>query len=260
MSEENEILKIDHVYKDFTINGEIVNILEDINFSVKKGEFISIVGHSGCGKSTLLKMITSLENTSKGQVLIDGKPVDGPSEKCGMIFQESRLFNWLTVSENVGFALDRKLPKKDRNNIVDGLIELVGLKGFEKALPNQLSGGMQQRVSIARVLAIKPEIMLLDEPFGALDAFTRMSMQEEITKIKNVEGTTMMLVTHDIDEAIILSDRIIVLSSRPGRINDIITVDLGKNRNRSSEDFLRIRKKIIMSLFDESEASPEYMI
>jgi sulfonate transport system ATP-binding protein len=260
MGEANAILEIEHVSKNFTINGEQVNVLNDINFSVNKGEFISIVGHSGCGKSTLLKMITSLEDTTAGSIRIAGKEVHGPSEKCGMIFQEALLFNWLTVWENIGFALDRKIPKQEKQRIISGLIDLVGLQGFEKALPMQLSGGMQQRVSIARGLATKPEILLLDEPFGALDAFTRMNMQQEIIRIWQTEKTTMILVTHDIDEAITLSDRIVVLSARPGEVKSIIPVDLGRIRDRSSMGFLQIRKKVLVALFGDNEVAPEYMI
>lgn len=260
IEEIKNVLEIEHIYKDFTINGETVNVLKDINFTVKKGEFISIVGHSGCGKSTLLRLITSLENETKGEIRIDGEKVTGPSEKCGMIFQEARLLNWLTVRENIGFALDRKVAKEKKKQIVDDLIQLVGLEGFEEALPTQLSGGMQQRVSIARALAVKPEILLLDEPFGALDAFTRMAMQEEVKRIWKEEGTTMVMVTHDIDEAIILSDRVIVLSSKPGEVNTVINVNLAGNRNRSSSDFLKLRSAILKALINEDEMLPEYFI
>jgi len=254
------VLEIHQVYKDFVINGEKKNVLNDINLEVKKGEFICIVGHSGCGKSTLLRLITSLEDITSGEIKIAGKKVDGPSEKCGMIFQEARLLNWLTVTENIGFALDRKLPKQEKKKIVEGLIKLVGLEGFEKALPLQLSGGMQQRVSIARALAVKPEILLLDEPFGALDAFTRVTMQEEVKRVVSEEGTTMVMVTHDIDEAIALADRVVVLSSNPGHIQSIIKVNLGDNRNRSSVDFLEIRREILKALAGEATDIPDYII
>lgn len=260
MSDENIILEISHVYKDFQINGETVNVLKDINLSVKKGEFISVVGYSGCGKSTLLKMIASLEKTTAGDIYVAGEKVKDPSERCGMIFQEARLFNWLTVSENIGFGLNRKISSNEKKRIVDGLIKLVSLEGFEKAQPTQLSGGMQQRVSIARALAVKPEILLLDEPFGALDAFTRMNMQAEIRRIWKEEGTTMILVTHDIDEAIVLSDKIIVFSSRPGQIVNIVPVNLGEKRDRSNMDFLRIRQQVLHALLGTEEEAPEYII
>lgn len=261
MSEQIEkVLEISHLYKDFEINGEKVNVLNDINLDVYKGEFICIVGHSGCGKSTLLRLISSLESITSGEIKLAGKPVEGPSEKCGMIFQESRLLNWLTVDENIGFALDRKLPKEEKKKIVADLVKLVGLEGFEKALPLQLSGGMQQRVSIARALAVKPEILLLDEPFGALDAFTRTTMQEEVKRLWSEEGKTMVMVTHDIDEAIALGNRVVVLSSKPGKIASIINVTLGDNRNRSSVEFLETRREILKALAGESYDVPDYII
>lgn len=261
MSDQNEnVLEIHQVYKDFDINGEKLNVLNDINLEVKKGEFICIVGHSGCGKSTLLRLITSLESITSGEIKIAGVPVNGPSEKCGMIFQESRLLNWLTVRENIGFAISKKVPKAEKKQIVDKLIKLVGLEGFEKALPSQLSGGMQQRVSIARALAVKPEILLLDEPFGALDAFTRVTMQDEVKRVKNEEGTTMVMVTHDIDEAITLADRVVVLSSKPGHIEAIIKVKFGSKRNRSSLEFLETRREILKALAGDTTDIPEYII
>lgn len=260
MSEKETVLEIDHVYKNFDINGNSVNVLNDINLKVKKGEFISIVGHSGCGKSTLLRLITSLEDTTQGEIKIAGEKITGPSEKCGMIFQESRLLNWLTVRENIGFALSKKISKEEKKKTIENLIKLVGLEGFEEALPSQLSGGMQQRVSIARALAVHPEILLLDEPFGALDAFTRMTMQDEVKRIWREEGTTMVMVTHDIDEAIILSTRVVVLSSKPGQIKTIINIPLGQTRQRSNLDFLKIRSDILKALSDEHEVMPEYFI
>ena len=178
-----------------------------------------------------------------------------------MIFQESRLFPWLTAEENIEFTMSKKIPVNDRREIVKKHIELVGLNGFEKAVPSQLSGGMQQRVSIARALATNPEILLLDEPFGALDAFTRINMQEETLKIWEKEKTTMIMVTHDIDEAIYLSDRIVVLSAKPGVIKDIVNVTLPRPRDRSSLDFMNIRRKVMLALYDkESDRNIEYFI
>lgn len=257
---EGNILEVVGVYKDFEINGETVNVLNDINFTVKKGEFISIVGHSGCGKSTLLRVITSLENATAGEVRIDGVKVEGPSEQCGMIFQEARLLNWLTVRENIAFGLDKKVSKVEKKEVVDDLIKLVGLEEFEEALPLQLSGGMQQRVSIARALAVKPKLLLLDEPFGALDAFTRQTMQEEVKRIWKEEGTTMVMVTHDIDEAITLSDRIVVMNTKPGRIQTIIDVGLGGDRDRSGMEFLHVRSNVLKSLAGDDTSQIEYII
>lgn len=263
--EENKksasILQLNHLKKDFEIKGNTVEVLKDINLEIQEGEIISLIGSSGCGKSTILKLITNLEDPTDGEILIDGEVVKAPSEKCNMIFQESRLFPWLTVEENIDFTISRKIPKAERKKIVQKNIELVGLKGFEKAVPSQLSGGMQQRVSIARGLATNPEILLLDEPFGALDAFTRISMQHETERIWEEEKTTMILVTHDIDEAIYLSSRIVVLSAKPGVIKDIIPVTLDRPRDRTSLEFLDLRRKVMLSLFEkESDKNIEYFI
>lgn len=255
------ILNIDHLKKDFVIKGNTVEVLKDINIDINRGEFISLIGSSGCGKSTILKLITSLEDPTGGEILIDGEPVKGPSEKVSMIFQESRLFPWLTTEENIEFTISESIPKKERKEIVKKHIELVGLNGFEKAVPTQLSGSMQQRVSIARALATNPEILLLDEPFGALDAFTRINMQEETLKIWEKEKTTMIMVTHDIDEAIYLSDRIVVLSAKPGVIKDIINIKLPRPRDRSSLDFMDIRRKVMVALYDKAkDKNIEYFI
>ncbi|HWQ78062.1 MAG TPA: ABC transporter ATP-binding protein, partial [Anaerovoracaceae bacterium] len=237
-----------------------VEVLTDINLDVKDGEFISIVGASGCGKSTLLKLIVGLETATEGQILLGGKAVEEPSEECGMVFQEARLFPWATVVQNIGFGVSKKVGAAERKRRIDEHIELVGLTEFLEARPNQLSGGMQQRVSIARALVGEPKLLLLDEPFGALDALTRITMQQEILRIWEAERRTMVLVTHDIDEAIFLGDRVIVMSRRPGSIKKIIPVDLPRPRSRTSEDFLRLRKIVYGEFFEESEYSAEYYI
>ena len=255
MKDEEVILSIRHAKKDFSIEGDTINVLGDINLDIKRGEFVSIVGASGCGKSTLLKTITSLEDLTSGEILIEGKSVSEPSEKCNMIFQEARLFPWLTVAQNIEFTIPKSVPKQERKKRVQEHIELVGLKGFENAVPAQLSGGMQQRVSIARALATKPEILLLDEPFGALDAFTRINMQEERLRIWEQEKTTMLLVTHDIDEAIYLSNRIIVLSAKPGLVKADIKVELPKPRERSSVEFMEMRRRVMLELFEQQNAA-----
>ena len=261
MANNESVLSIQHVKKDFIIDKNTVEVLKDINLEIKKGEFISIVGSSGCGKSTLLKLITSLEDITSGSIKIDGEEVTGPSEKCSMIFQESRLFPWLTTEQNIEFTLDKKTPRDKRKEIVKKHIDLVGLTGFEKAVPSQLSGGMQQRASIARALATNPEILLLDEPFGALDAFTRINMQEETLHIWEKENSTMILVTHDIDEAIYLSDRIVVLSAKPGFVKSIIPVDIPRPRDRSGYDFMEIRRKVMLELFDkQADKGIEYFL
>ena len=253
-------LKIDHIHKSFEISGEEVGALEDISLDVKEGEFISIVGASGCGKSTLLKLIIGLQNSTSGSIAIGDRVVDKPSIDCGMVFQEARLFPWLSVEKNIEFGISRKLSKEEKNKIVTEHIDLVGLKGFEKALPKQLSGGMQQRVSIARALVNRPDILLLDEPFGALDALTRISMQNEVLRIWQAERKTMILVTHDIDEAIYLGDRVIILSNRPGKIKKVIQVELPRPRERTNDTFQRIRKEIYQHFFENTELSLEYYI
>lgn len=247
MEEKAQVL-IDGVSKEFTIDKGNLSVLEDINLSFQQGEFISIVGTSGCGKSTLLKMIIGLEPPTAGQITVAGRVVTKPSVDCGMVFQEARLFPWLTVEDNIEFGITKKFSKSEKKQLVAQHIELVGLHGFEKALPKQLSGGMQQRVSIARALVNKPDVLLLDEPFGALDALTRINMQNEVLKLWEHEKKTMILVTHDIDEAIFLSDRVIVLSSRPGKVIDIIDVTLPRPRERSSDAFLKIRGTIFKYL------------
>lgn len=259
MSEKSG-LRIEHVSKSFQIDGENVEVLHNIDVEVQDGEFISIVGASGCGKSTLLKMIVGLESITEGRILQGERIVEKPSVNVGMVFQEARLYPWISVEKNIEFGITTKLDKEQRQRLVSEQIELVGLKGFEKALPRQLSGGMQQRVSIARALIGNPKLLLLDEPFGALDAFTRINMQNEILRIWEHEKKTMLLVTHDIDEAIFLSDRILVMSPRPGKIKEIISVRLGRPRDRSNEDFMRIRKKILMNFLGQSEINIEYYI
>lgn len=260
MMENKNIVAIQKMNKSFTINEEDIEVLRDINLSVREGEFVSIVGRSGCGKSTLLRILAGLEKESAGIVLVKDKKVDKPTIECGMVFQESRLYPWRTVEDNVKFGVHKSIPKGEKAKLVQQYIELVGLTGFEKALPKQLSGGMQQRVSIARSLVNNPDILLLDEPFGALDAFTKLNMQNEILKIWEKERKTMIMVTHDIDEAIYLGDRIVVLSSRPGQIKKIINVNLSRPRVRISEGFGFVRKEVYREFFEDAEEKIEYFI
>lgn len=262
MSEEREkSLQLKHVEKKFIIEDSEVQALKDITVDIHKGEFISIVGSSGCGKSTLLKMIIGLEDVTGGEIIMnEGRVVSARDIQCGMAFQEARLFPWLTVEKNIAYGITSKVSKEEQKRLVQEQIELVGLQGFEKALPKQLSGGMQQRVSIARALVNSPDILLLDEPFGALDALTRINMQNEVLRIWEKEQKTMILVTHDIDEAIFLSDRILVLSSRPGELREVIPVEMSRPRDRSSAGFIGIRKKIYKEFFKDSDIDLEYYI
>ena len=253
-------LVIDHVRKVFPMENGELEVLKDIDIEIKKGEFISIVGTSGCGKSTLLRIIAGLEKPTSGKVLIDGKEVTKPSVKTGMIYQEARLFPWLTVEQNIGFGIHEKLSKEERKKRIAGYIDAVNLTGFEKAIPGQLSGGMQQRVSIARALINNLNVLLLDEPFGALDALTRINMQNEVMDIWEKEKTTMILITHDIDEAIFLSDRILVMGKNPGEVKKELRVDMSRPRGRNTAEFIKIRKNIYTEFFKDSEIELEYYI
>lgn len=259
------ILEIKNLKKSFLIDGNEVPVLKDINLSVEKGEFVSIVGYSGCGKSTLLRILSGLEKYNSGSVLLDGRTISGPGLERGMIFQEARLFPWMKVKDNICYGISKEkmqeLGKEKVKNLIQKYVNLVQLNGFEDAYPSQLSGGMQQRVSIARSLIANPEILFLDEPFGALDAITRMDMQDEILRIWKENKTTMLLVTHDIDEAVYLSDRVVILSSKPGIVKKIVTVDLARPRKRTSMDFSEIRRKIYKEFFDERpDIDVEYII
>ncbi len=258
MVEENSLV-INHLHKTFDVDKKQVEILKDINLTIKKGEFITIVGHSGCGKSTLLKLIAGLVGYSEGEIIRNGKPVVGPDTDCGMVFQEHRLLPWLKIKDNIGFGLD-KSDKHKWNETVKKHIGLVKLQGFENAYPSQLSGGMSQRAAIARGLVTSPDILLLDEPFGALDALTRVQMQKEILRIWKEEKTTMIMVTHDIDEAIYLGNRIIVMSARPGEIKEIINVDSANAKVRGSTDFSYYKQRVYHHFFEEERETEEYNI
>ena len=244
MANQENILEIRDLHKNFFIKGQKIEVLSGVNLNVKKGELVAIVGASGCGKSTLLKLITTLETISSGEILLDGEPVSGPSPKCSMIFQEARLFPWLSVQQNIEFVIPDSIPKSEKKELVEYYTRLVGLSEFTDAVPNQLSGGMQQRVSIARALATRPQL-LLDEPFGALDAFTRMTMQQEVLRIWEQDHTTMIIVTHDIDEAIFLSNRVVIMGKNPGVVRKIVPVELPFPRGRTDQEFLEIRGEIM---------------
>ena len=237
--------------------GKEVLALDRVSLDVKESEFVMIVGPSGCGKTTLINIIGGLEEATEGEVLIEGKPVTAPGADRGMVFQGYSLFPWLTVQKNVEFGLKmKKVAKSERERIAKEYIQLVGLSGFENALPKQLSGGMKQRVAIARTLANSPEILLMDEPFGALDAQTRMVMQELLAKISRETKNTILFITHDIDEAILLADRIYVMSRRPGTIREILEVQMSGERSHEmlvTPEFLQMKRKIMDMLWQESQ-------
>lgn len=264
MSEKTKktLIRIEDVSKEFQIDGGTVRALEGVDLQFEEGEFISIVGASGCGKSTLLRMMAGLEKPTEGKIFLEGQEVEKPSIKIGMVFQRALLFPWLTVKRNVEFGISQKLDAKERERRVQEHIELVGLSSFENALPRQLSGGMQQRASIARGLINNPRVLLLDEPFGALDAITKINMQNEVLRIWQAEKKTMILVTHDIDEAIYLGDRVVVMSSRPGKVRKVIGVKMPRPRDRNSSEFSRVRREIYREFFEDTdfEGNVEYYI
>ncbi len=235
------------VSKSFAIDGKDLPVLDRISLDVPAGHFLAIVGASGCGKSTLLRMVTGLERDFSGEILVDGTPVTGTSLDRGIVFQDHRLFPWLTVAENIALAFSATTVAKDEvARRVAAAIELVGLAGFAEAYPGQLSGGMSQRAAIARALVNEPQVLLLDEPLGALDALTRVRLQRELQRIWSVKGVTMILVTHDIEEAVFLADTIVVLAARPGRIRKTLEVDLPHPRDRSDPRYLALRDEILV--------------
>ena len=232
--------------KSFTLNGQRLNVLRDLQLDVRGGESIAIVGPSGCGKTTLLRVLAGLESPDRGEVLIDGHPVHGVGTERAIIFQEPRLLPWLTVLGNVSFGLQvRGTPRDSAEARARHYIRLVGLTEFEDAFPRQLSGGMAQRVGIARALTVQPEILLLDEPLGALDAMTKLTMQEELSRIWREEKVTMVLVTHDLEEAIYLADRVLVLPKEKGAIPRLIEVNLPRPRDRSDPRFVEMRRRLM---------------
>jgi sulfonate transport system ATP-binding protein len=245
--------------KTFTVSGGTITALQDISLTVQQGEFVSIIGSSGCGKSTLLRIIAGLETDYEGTAEFGGTPILGPGLERGVVFQEHRLFPWLTVRQNVAFGLGNRTSESDWDS-VDEHINLVGLNGFEHAYPHQLSGGMAQRASIARALASRPQALLFDEPFGALDALTKIQMQQEVLRIWQTEKATMVLVTHDIDEAVFLGDRVVIMSNRPGTIKKIIPVDLARPRDRGSYEFTQLRSAIYAEFFRQEDKLFAYAI
>lgn len=232
--------------KSFALNGQRLQVLRDLNLDIEAGESLAIVGASGSGKTTLLRVLAGLEDADGGQVLIDGTPISGVGTERAVIFQEPRLLPWLTVLENVAFGLEtRGVDKADAQRRARHYIRLVGLQEFETAYPRQLSGGMAQRVGIARALTVQPEILLLDEPLGALDAMTKITMQEELARIWHDEKVTMILVTHDLEEAIYLADRVLVLPKQRGEAPRLIEVDLPRPRNRNEPGFVEMRRRLM---------------
>ena len=227
----------------FTRDGNVTPVLDNVSMEAAAGEFVCLLGPSGCGKSTMLNILAGFLEPSRGEVLIDGEAVHGPDPRRIFVFQERGVFPWLTVEGNVGFGLFN-LPREERERKIAYYIKLVGLQGFEKAYPMELSGGMKQRLEVARALAVNPDMLLLDEPFGALDSITRLLMRVELLRIWEAEKKTIVFVTHDIEEAIQLADRVLVMSARPARIQRVVEIDIPHPRDISSPRYLELRDGI----------------
>ena len=263
MSDILKITGVNRIYMDGDDpkTADTAEALQDINLTVEDGEFLSIIGSSGCGKTTLLRLIGGLDLPQSGKLLFDGHEIKRPDPERGYIFQQGSLFPWMTVEQNIAVGLKARHVYKQEKDKVPYYIEMIGLKGFEKSYPHQISGGMAQRVAIARALINSPRMLLLDEPMGALDSFTRADIQDRLLEIHSKEHITMVLVTHDVEEAIYLSDRIVIMTPRPGRISEILDVDLCYPRNRGDESFLKIRTDIMERFHLASKADePEYII
>jgi len=256
-------LSFSNIRKSFPVSGSKAGVvaLDDVSFSVVGKEFVCLLGPSGCGKSTMLKMAAGLEFPDSGRVTDGGDAIRRPHPDRAMVFQDYALFPWLTVEENIAFGLEvNGMEQQEVRQKISRFVALVGLTGFEKAHPHQLSGGMKQRVGIARVLAMSPKVLLMDEPFGALDAFTRMEMQEELINLWQSAPFTTVFVTHDVEEAVYLADRIVVMTSRPGRLKTIVPVPLARPRLRTDPDFVRIRNHVLKQYERTKPSEAEYII
>ncbi|ALX50603.1 ABC transporter [Lentibacillus amyloliquefaciens] len=256
------MVALQQVDKRFETAGKTNHVLADISFNVKKGEFVSLLGESGCGKSTILNLIGGFEKPTGGQVSLDGKMVRKPGRHCVMLFQEYGLLPWRSVLKNVELGLEPLgLSPNERHERAMSYLRLVGLETSTGQFPEELSGGMKQRVAIARALAMKPELILMDEPFAALDTFNRYYLQDELLRLQEKEETTIVLVTHDIDEAVYLSDRVLIMKPHPGRISKSLKIDPAKPRDRSHDDFHYYRRLIFEEFqFTQSHQQPDFQI
>lgn len=250
---------IQQLNKFFLRQGEPLQVLDQINLNIQPGEFISIVGNSGCGKSTLLRLLVGLDAEFQGSIHIDGQPINGTSLERGIVFQDHRLFPWLNVEQNIALALEKSsYSKAEKQELIDYHLALVQLSAFKHAYPSQLSGGMSQRVALARSLVNRPQILLLDEPFGALDALTRANLQQELQRILASEKITTILVTHDVEEAVLLGDRVVVMQPNPGRIKRIVHVDLERPRKREDFRLAALKNEILLDFKDSKEEAVEH--
>ena len=255
-------IRIEQVRKLFSNpDGSVITALDGVDLDIKAGSFVSLIGPSGCGKTTLLRAIAGLNLADGGEICIDDSKVTDAGADRGYVFQQATLFPWLNIYQNIAFGLKARGVYKEQKDEIDRMIEKVGLKGFEKSYPHQISGGMQQRASLARALVGHPKVLLLDEPLGALDAFTRMNMQDLILDIWKEYNMTMIMVTHDVDEAIYLSDQVVVMSARPARVQRVIDIKEFRPRDRGQDSFMKYRKDILEILnFAGNTKEPEYII
>lgn len=256
------LISINNINRTYTdANGNETEALKNINIEISPGEFISMIGPSGCGKTTLLRLIAGLDQAQSGDIYLDERKISGTHYERGYVFQHANLFPWENVEDNISAGLKARRIYKEKKKEVADFIELAGLNGFEKAYPHQLSGGMAQRASLARALINDPKVLLLDEPLGALDSFTRFDLQDKIMELWGKRGTTTILVTHDVDEAVYLSDRIVIMTPRPGKIESIKEVNLKRPRVRNSEEFIALRTDILERLHLVSKREqPDYFI
>lgn len=247
-----ERLLAENVWLQYGRDGNQVTALQNIDLSIQDGELITIVGPSGCGKSSFLNLVAGFLTPSRGRLELEGMPIKAPGADRGVVFQEHALFSWMTVRENIGYGPKiQKRPREEIDRRVNELLELVGLTNFANSWPKALSGGMKQRVAIARALANRPKMLLMDEPFAALDAQTRRFLQAEVLRVWEQTGTTILFITHSIDEAVLLSSRIVVMTARPGRVKTVIDVPLARPRNENQVEFLEIRRRVAEALEDE---------
>jgi len=240
-------LSVENVNMTFKHDGKSTRVLENVSLEVREGEFICLLGPSGCGKTTLLNAMAGFLSPTSGDIQVDGEAVRGPDPRRIFVFQERGVFPWLTVEGNIGFGLFQ-LSRAEREKRIAHYVKMVGLQGFEKAYPTELSGGMKQRLEVARALAVNPDMLFLDEPFGALDSITRLVMRSELLRIWEAERKTIIFVTHDIDEAVQLADRVVVMSARPATIQEIVDIDISHPRDMSSPRYLELRDGIFQQI------------
>ncbi len=242
------IRHVTRVFEKTRPEEDTVTAFRDLSIDIEPGKFVSFIGPSGCGKSTLLRIVSGLDEPTEGEVFLDGEAVKEPGSEIGFAFQQANLFPWMTIRDNVAFGLKARHIYKEKKKDVDEFIRLVGLEDFRHAYPHQVSGGMAQRASLARALVGHPKVLLLDEPLGALDAFTRMNMQDEIMRIWRESGMTMLMVTHDVDEAVYLSDQVVIMTPRPAKIQETVVINLPRPRARNQDVFISYRKRILDAL------------